>query len=158
MIADTHLPRGGRQLPPECFERIAAADLLVHAGDFSTASAFDEIASIGPPVIAVHGNVDDPELRASLPDRTTVQLEGVRIAVIHDAGPRKGRLARMRRRFSDAHAVVFGHSHQPFHEREGEFQIFNPGSPTERRRAPSHAMGLAEIDGAEIQFRHVELS
>ena len=157
MIADTHLPRGKRRLPRECIERIAAADLTVHAGDFSTAAAFGEIAAIGP-MVAVHGNVDDPELHATLPEQTMVELEGVRIAVIHDAGPRKGRLARMRRAFPDAAAVVFGHSHMPLHETEGDFQIFNPGSPTERRRAPARTMGLAEIVAGEIRFRHFELS
>ena len=61
-------------------------------------------------------------------------------------GPRRGRLARLRRAFRDADAVVFGHSHMPLHERDGGFQIFNPGSPTERRRAPIRAMGLADVE------------
>jgi predicted phosphodiesterase len=81
----------------------------------------------------------------------------VTLGVIHDAGPAKGRLKRMRREFPEADAVVFGHSHMPLHESEGGFQIFNPGSPTERRRAPGHTMGIAEVDAGTIEFELIEL-
>lgn len=158
VIADTHLPRGKRRLPDECVRRIAAAHAVIHAGDFSTAAAYEEIAAIGPPLHAVHGNVDDAELRERLPERATVELSGARIAVIHDAGPARGRLERMRREFPNADALVFGHSHLPLHERAPGFQIFNPGSPTERRRAPTHTMGVVTIGRGGISFRHVELS
>jgi uncharacterized protein len=144
VISDTHLPRGGRRLPDACVERIEAADLLLHAGDFSTAQVLRELEAIGPPVVGVHGNVDSADLRRLLPEERIVDAEGARIAMIHDAGPSKGRLDRMRRRFGErADVVVFGHSHLPLHEEAADgFQIFNPGSPTERRRAPSHTMGL----------------
>jgi uncharacterized protein len=158
VVGDTHLPRGRRRLPEECVGRIAAADLVLHAGDFVTVAAYEEIAAIGPELVAVHGNVDEPELRERLPERTELELEGVRIGLVHDAGPRRGRLARLRRRFPDADAVLFGHSHLPLHESDAGFQIFNPGSPTERRRAPAHTMGVAEVEGAEIRFRHLVLA
>jgi putative phosphoesterase len=157
VIGDTHLPRGSRRLPEECVRRIAAADLVIHVGDFSTAAAYREIAAIGPELVAVHGNVDDAELRSRLPERTMVELEGARLGLIHDAGPSRGRLARMRRAFGDADAVIFGHSHLPLHERDRGFAIFNPGSPTERRRAPTRSMGLARIEAGRIRFRHVAL-
>ncbi len=157
VVADTHLPRGRRRLPERCLELIRSCGLLIHAGDFSTAAVHREIAAIAPRLIAVHGNVDDASLRRMLPERTEVEVAGVRIGVIHDAGPRRGRLARMRGTFPGAGAVVFGHSHIPLHEREGDFQIFNPGSPTERRRSPSHAMGIATVDAGRVSFRHVEL-
>jgi putative phosphoesterase len=157
VIADTHLPRGRRRLPEACVERIRGADLLIHAGDFSTTAAYEEIAGLGPRLIAVHGNVDDAELVERLPQEATVEVGGARIAVVHDAGPKRGRLVRMRRRFADADAVVFGHSHLPLHEREGGFQIFNPGSPTERRRALGHTMGWAVVEGGAVRFQHVEL-
>jgi putative phosphoesterase len=144
VISDTHLPRGARRLPGACVERIAAADLLLHAGDFSTLDVARELEAIGPPVAAVHGNVDSAELRRLLPEERVVEAGGVRIGMVHDAGPRDGRLARMRRRFGDrADLVVFGHSHMPLHEQAGDgFQLLNPGSPTERRRAPTHTMAL----------------
>ena len=158
VISDTHLPRDSRQLPEACVERIAVADLLLHAGDFSTLEVLRELEAIGPPVAGVHGNVDSAELRRLLPAERIVDAEGMGIAMLHDAGPRAGRLERLRRRFGErADVVVFGHSHLPLHEQAPDgFQIFNPGSPTERRRAPSHTMGLIDVsDGfasCEIVF------
>jgi uncharacterized protein len=147
VISDTHLPRGARRLPEACVERIAAADLLLHAGDFSTLEVLRELEAIGPPLVGVHGNVDSAEVRRLLPAERVVEAEGARIALIHDAGPRAGRLERMRQRFGErADVVVFGHSHLPLREKAPDgFQIFNPGSPTERRRAPTHTMGLIHV-------------
>jgi putative phosphoesterase len=158
VISDTHLPRGARRLPDACVERIAAADLVLHAGDFSTLAVLRELEAIGPPVAAVHGNVDSAELRRLLPEERVVEADGARIAMVHDAGPRGGRLERMRRRFGDrAEVVVFGHSHMPLHEERDGFQIFNPGSPTERRRAPAHTMGAAMIEAATLTFELIAL-
>jgi putative phosphoesterase len=151
VISDTHLPRGARRLPDACVDQIAAADLLLHAGDFSTLEVLSELQAIGPPVAGVHGNVDSADLRHLLPEERGVEADGVRIAMVHDAGPRGGRLERMRRRFGDrTDVVVFGHSHIPLHEQTPDgFQILNPGSPTERRRAPTHTMGLIHVaDGS----------
>jgi uncharacterized protein len=155
VISDTHMPRGARRLPDAFVERIRAADLLLHAGDFMTVEVLRELERIGPPLVGVHGNVDTAELRRLLPAERIVRAEGVRIAMVHDAGASAGRLERLRRRFGDsADAVVFGHSHLPLHERAADgFQIFNPGSPTERRRAPAHTMGLAQVEGSSIEFR-----
>lgn len=159
VISDTHLPRGARRLPGECVRRIADADLLLHAGDFSTAEVLRELEGIGPPVVGVHGNVDSADLRRLLPTERVVDVDGARIAMLHDTGPRSGRLARMQARFGErADVLVFGHSHLPLHERaEDGFQIFNPGSPTERRRAPRHTMGAARVEGGQVQFELIEL-
>jgi len=108
-------------------------------------------------VAAVHGNVDSPELRRELPETISIELEDVVLGVIHDAGPAKGRLGRMRARFPDADAVVFGHSHMPLYEARDGFQIFNPGSPTERRRAPRPSMGLLTCSESRLVFEHVWL-
>src|ERR671925_1019854 len=114
VIADTHLPRGARRLPAACVERIAAADLLLHAGDFVTTGVLRDLEAIGPPVVGVHGNIDSAELQQLLPPERIVDADGARIAVIHDAGPRRGRLERLRGRFGGrAEAVVFGHSNLP---------------------------------------------
>jgi putative phosphoesterase len=157
IISDTHLPRGTRRLPDDCVERIRAADLLIHGGDISTPEVLAEIEALGPPVTAVHGNVDSADLRRLLPEALMVRADGARIAVVHDAGPSKGRLERMRLRFPDADAVVFGHSHIPLHEQRDGFQIFNPGSPTERRRQPRHTMGLARVVRGRVRFETVVL-
>jgi uncharacterized protein len=154
IVSDTHMPRGARRLPEDCVKRIAGADLLLHAGDFMTVAVLRELEAIGPPVAGVHGNVDSAELRRLLPAERVVEAGGARIAMTHDAGPRIGRLQRMKRRFGDrADALVFGHSHLPLLEQgEDGFQTFNPGSPTERRRAPAHTMGLASVSDGTIRF------
>jgi uncharacterized protein len=154
VISDTHMPRGPRTLPGPFLERIAAADLLLHAGDFSTLGVLRELERLGPPVAGVHGNVDSAELRRLLPAERVVEVGEARIAMLHDAGPAAGRLERMRARFGErAQALVFGHSHLPLHERAADgFQIFNPGSPTERRRAPAHTMGIARVEGPTVEF------
>jgi putative phosphoesterase len=158
VVSDTHMPRGARRLPQAFVELIAGADLLLHAGDFMTVEALRELERIGPPLVGVHGNVDTAELRRLLPAERVVRVEQARIAMVHDAGPAAGRLARMRARFGDrADALVFGHSHMPLHERaEDGFQIFNPGSPTERRRAPGHTMGLARVKGSTVEFELIK--
>jgi uncharacterized protein len=157
IIADTHLPRGTRRLPDACIARLRRAELILHAGDLMTMEMLRELETYGQ-VVAVHGNVDDAEVRAALPASAVVEAAGARIALTHDAGPAKGRLARMRRRFPEADAVVFGHSHVPLHERADDgFQIFNPGSPTERRRSPSHTMGIAHADDGRVSFELIVL-
>jgi hypothetical protein len=138
----------------ECLKH---ADLIVHAGDLMTIAVLRELETHGE-VVAVHGNVDDAEVRAALPESALIEAGGATIAVTHDAGPAMGRLARMRRRFPQADAVVFGHSHIPLLERAGDgFQIFNPGSPTERRRSPSHTMGIARVDNGRVSFELIVL-
>jgi uncharacterized protein len=159
VISDTHLPRGNRSLPAACVERLRGADLILHAGDLVTADVLSDLRALGPPVEAVHGNVDDVEVRMLLPSARLVEAGAARIAMTHDGGPAAGRLQRLRERFRGADAVVFGHSHIPLHERDADgFQIFNPGSPTDRRRQPVHTMGLAHVgDGGELSFEHLDL-
>jgi putative phosphoesterase len=157
IISDTHLPRRGRALPEACVARLREADAILHAGDFIEASVLEELEALGPPVRAVRGNVDSSELQARLPAVRVVAAGGARIAMLHDAGPSAGRFARMRRRFPDADAVVFGHSHLPLHEEHDGFAIFNPGSPTERRRAPYHTMGLATATDGRVAFELVRV-
>ena len=155
VISDTHMPRGARRMP---VERLRAADAILHAGDFMELGVLHELEALGKPVHAVRGNVDSHELIVRLPLQRTVQFGAVRIGMVHDAGPKEGRLERMRRRFPDTQAVVFGHSHIPLHERgQDGFQIFNPGSPTERRRQPRHTLGLAHIDGRTLTFELIAL-
>ena len=160
VISDTHITRGSRVLPEECLERLRAADLILHGGDLVTPDVLADLEALGRPVEAVHGNMDDHEVRGLLPSARMVVAAGASIAMVHDAGAADGRLARLRRRFPDADAVVFGHSHIPLLERDAAtgFQIFNPGSPTDRRRQPTHTMGLARVDDAgTVTFEHVDL-
>ena len=154
LIADTHLRGPKVQLPDVCLNVLRTADLIVHACDLVTPEVLVELAQLGAPVVAVRGNLDVPALAAVLPETRLLEVGGTRIAVLHDAGAARGRLQRLRRRFPDADAVVFGHSHVPLHETAAEgFQIFNPGSPTARRRQPQHTMGLALVSGGAVTFR-----
>jgi len=157
IISDTHMPRRARALPEECVRRLREADAILHAGDLMELSVLAELEALGPPVHAVRGNVDSAELQARLPLTRVVEAGGARVAMVHDAGPADGRLSRMRRRFPDAHAVVFGHSHLPLLEQRDAFAIFNPGSPTERRRAPRHTMGIATAEDGAVRFELVTL-
>ncbi len=156
VIADTHLRARGR-LPAACVQRLLCARLIVHAGDVVSVAALEELRELGPPVLAVRGNVDEPELAAQLPERLEFELDGVRCGVLHDAGPARGRLARMRDAFPACSAVIFGHSHIPLLESENGFQIFNPGSPTARRRQPQHTMGRLQLRAGELAFELLTL-
>jgi uncharacterized protein len=157
IISDTHMPRGRRRLPDACVARLREAELIIHAGDLMRLEVLVELRALGE-VVAVHGNVDEPQLATMLPERRTVEVDGVRIGVVHDAGAGPGRLERQRRWFPNADAVVFGHSHIPLHERAADgFQIFNPGSPTERRRAPAHTMGVATIANGAVSFELIDV-
>lgn len=157
IISDTHMPRGGRTIPAGCIDRLAAADAILHAGDLLDTDVLALLRGLGPPVHAVAGNVDSAAVRALLPARLDLRFDGVRLGMTHVPGPAGGRLARLRAEFPGAAAVVFGHTHMPEHAERGGFQIFNPGSPTERRRAPAHTMGLATIDGGRVSFELVVL-
>ena len=150
-ISDTHLPRGARRLPEACLDRIQAADAILHCGDFSALSVLEELRALGPPVHAVHGNVDEPGLRELLPEELVVELGGTLIGLVHVPGPAAGREERLLRRFPGCAAVLFGHTHLPVVERHGDVWLLNPGSPTERRRAPFHSMLELEIDAGTVR-------
>jgi putative phosphoesterase len=149
VLADTHVRRGGnRRLPDAAYEELLRADVILHAGDVLTRDLLDELGGFAP-VHAVLGN-NDAELVGQLPEQRAVVLDGVPIAMVHDSGPRGGRAARMRRWFPDAAVVVFGHSHEPQCELVDGQWLMNPGSPTERRRAPRHTMGVLVVDAGQV--------
>jgi len=159
VISDTHLPRGARRMPEACLARLRAADLILHAGDVVAEPVLDELEALGPPVRAVHGNMDEPALRVRLPRTLTVEAGSARIGMTHDPGPRGGREERLAARFPGCVAVVYGHTHLPQVDRAGDVWILNPGSPTERRRAPSHTMLVLEVaDDGGISPRLIPLS
>jgi putative phosphoesterase len=95
--------------------------------------------------------MDEPLLRERLPKQLVVEVEDVRIGMVHIAGPRAGREARLAARFPGCGAVVYGHTHVPQVDRLGEAWILNPGSPTERRRAPAHTMLELRVDGSRLE-------
>ena len=129
---------------------IASADLVLHAGDFVSAQFLQELQKLGPPVNGVCGNMDEQALKQTLPRQRVVEVDGVQIGMVHDAGPRERREARLAARFEDCGAVVYGHTHVPHIERFQHLWVLNPGSPTERRSAPAHSMIVLSIKGARI--------
>ena len=157
VIADTHLPRGSRRLPGACVERLRAADLILHAGDLVSLSFLDELRALGPPVAAVYGNMDTPDLKLLLPKQHFIEAAGARIGMVHIAGPRAGRESRLTARFPDCTAVVYGHTHVPQLEQVAGVWVLNPGSPTERRRAPMRSMLELRIARGEIEPVLVDL-
>lgn len=159
VLADTHVPDGsGRSLDERVLAAAERADAVLHAGDVTGAELLASLDRLAP-VHAVLGN-NDTGLRGRLPERLELDLDGVRVAMVHDGGARQRRGERFTRWFPDADLVVFGHSHLPEHERgPGDQRRFNPGSPTQRRRAPSRTYGWLEVrDGRIVELEHVELT
>jgi len=149
-MADTHIGRGStRHLPPAVYAALEEADLVLHAGDVVTGELLEELAGFAS-TLAVLGN-NDADLVGLLPEERLFTFDGLRIAMVHDSGARKGREARLRRRFPTADLVVFGHSHIPIDAPGLDDQrLFNPGSPTERRSQPVHTFGRLRIDGGRL--------
>ena len=144
-ISDTHAPRRWKSCPPAVAAHLRGADVILHAGDVCTASVLDELSQYAP-VHTVLGNNDGPDVAAwGAPETLRLDLDGLRVGMIHDSGAAHGRRRRMRRRFPDAGLVVFGHSHIPLDESGDGLRIFNPGSPTDRRRQPHGTIGLLTV-------------
>ena len=150
VLADSHAPRRWRSCPPQVTAHLRGADLILHAGDVCTAAVLDELATYAP-VRAVLGNNDAPEVAAwGAPDTLELDVGGLRVAMLHDSGPAAGRPARLLRRFPAADLVIFGHSHIPVDQAAGGQRIFNPGSPTDRRRQPQGTIGVLDIAGGAL--------
>jgi putative phosphoesterase len=146
------MPRGTRRLPDECLRLLGEADAILHAGDFVSLAVYEQLGELAP-VHGVAGNMDEAALRAVLPQRRVVRLEGVRIGMVHDAGPALGRAERLVAAFPGCAAVVYGHTHVPDARQLGDTWILNPGSPTERRSAPDRAMLVLSIERGELDVR-----
>ena len=148
VIADTHIPRRAKTLPEALTPYLGRADLVLHAGDLMSPALLEELAAYAP-VMAVRGNLDPPD--ADLPETREFDFGGARVSMVHDSGARRGRRARMRRRFPDARVVVFGHSHIALLEDEDGLMLLNPGSPTDRRRQPRHTFALLHAWRGEVR-------
>ncbi|TCW25042.1 metallophosphoesterase family protein [Dietzia cinnamea] len=171
IISDTHVPTRARDLPARIWDEVDAADVVIHAGDWMDVALLDALEERSARLIACWGNNDGPELRERLPEVARATLDGVRLAVTHEAGASAGREKRMARAFPDTDVLVFGHSHIPWDTTaprvseesgsgesgsgEGALRLLNPGSPTDRRRQPHHTYMTAAITGGEL--RDVEL-
>ena len=150
MLSDTHAPRRWKSCPPAVADWLRSADAILHAGDVCTAVVLADLAQYAP-VHAVLGNNDGPDVADwGAPPKLEIELGGLPVAMIHDSGQAAGRLRRMRTAFPAADLVVFGHSHIPLDDSDGRLRIFNPGSPTDRRRQPYGTLGVLGISGGQL--------
>ena len=151
LLADTHVPKRARALPPQVWNAVDAADLVIHAGDWVDPLLLDELQGRSSALVGVWGNNDGDELRRRLPEVARTTVDGIRIAVVHETGPAAGRESRCDADYPDTDLLVFGHSHIPWDSvTPGGLRLLNPGSPTDRRRQPRCTMMTVLVDAGEL--------
>jgi uncharacterized protein len=152
LIADTHVPKRARDLPTQVWDEVAAADVVIHAGDWVTPDLLDALEARAARLIGCWGNNDGSVLRERLPERADETLAGVRFTVVHETGASAGREGRMSRLYPDTDVLVFGHSHIPWDTTTSTgLRLLNPGSPTDRRRQPFCTYLTASVDAGVLQ-------
>ncbi|GJF31572.1 phosphoesterase [Kitasatospora sp. NE20-6] len=151
LVSDTHVPDRARGLPAGLLAAVDTADLVVHAGDWTDTATLDLLDARARRLLAVHGNNDGPDLRARLPETARADLDGLRLGVVHETGPARGREQRCADRYPDLDVLVFGHSHIPWDTTApGGLRLLNPGSPTDRRRQPHCTYMTVRITGGRL--------
>jgi putative phosphoesterase len=151
LIADTHLPRRARDLPEQVWQEVERADLVVHAGDWTSVELLTELTERSRRLLACWGNNDGSALRAQLPEVAHDVVEGVRLSVVHETGSAAGREVRADAAHPDVDVLVFGHSHIPWDTMTpAGMRLLNPGSPTDRRRQPVCTYMTASIAAGRL--------
>jgi len=146
LLADTHVPKRARELSPDVWAAVEAADIVIHAGDWVDVALLDVLTARARQLIGVWGNNDGPLLRSRLPFVAHEVIDGVRFSVVHETGPAAGRATRADAEYPDTDVLVFGHSHIPWDSfSERGMRLLNPGSPTDRRRQPVCTMMTAIV-------------
>jgi uncharacterized protein len=152
LLSDTHVPKRAKDLPAEVWAAVDAADVVLHAGDWVDVLLLDALEARSRRLIGCYGNNDGPALRARLPEIAYADLDGLRIAVVHETGGKDGRENRCAQRFPDTDVLVFGHSHIPWDTTAPNgLRLLNPGSPTDRRRQPYATYMTAAIESGRLQ-------
>jgi len=159
VLSDTHIPHRCSTLPDEFWGEIEKADLILHAGDFTTYDFYLELLAHNKNLHAVHGNMDEPDLVRILPEKKIVEIEGKRIGIIHGFGAPYGLEKKVRKRFEgdEIDLIVFGHSHRALYKEEESILLFNPGSPTDRIFTTRRSYGILEINEGKIEGKIIYL-
>ncbi|MDT9024472.1 MULTISPECIES: metallophosphoesterase family protein [Rossellomorea] len=147
VVSDTHMPKKRRGLPEILKEDLMSSDLIIHAGDFQTLDAYREFMEYGE-LIAVVGNGDNADLQALLPRKRIIKKKGLKIGVVHGHGKGKTTEKRALEAFEsdEVDLIVFGHSHIPYSRYMKGRLLFNPGSPTDKRKLPYFSHGVLTIE------------
>ena len=146
VLADTHIPDRSENIPASLVKELKKADLVIHAGDFTSLDAFKKIKSINS-LKAVLGNLDAPELREFLREKETLMLQKYKIGIMHGFGQAENVLDNIKKQFDDTFdLVIFGHTHNAFVQRIGRTLFFNPGSPTDKIFAAYNSYGIIELN------------
>ena len=157
IISDTHMPKKGTLIPEAIIAILkSGVDVILHAGDWTEKFVCEELLKYAP-VHGVKGNVDTDIWSKDLPEKVILQFEEVRIAIVHGhLGNGRSTPERAFRAFEkdEVDLIVFGHSHIPFHEKKDNKVLFNPGSPTDKRRQKQFSFGIATIDKSTVTLKH----
>jgi len=149
VVSDTHIPSRARELPKPLLQAFAGVDMIIHAGDITAPTVLEELGQLAP-VVAVAGNMDSWEMYERLGEIRLLELAGFRIGVLHGHGGYGNVRDRVLAAFTDVDCIVFGHTHAPYCQKHEGVLLFNPGSPTDRRRQPRASYGLLHL-GREIR-------
>ncbi|AHG02705.1 phosphoesterase [Halobacterium sp. DL1] len=149
VVSDTHIPSRADELPDFVANELEDADLVVHAGDFDSEAAYDEIRDIADDLVAVRGNMDPRSL--GLPKTETLWVEDVQFVVVHGTGPLDGYEERVRETVreerDDPNAVgISGHTHRLRDWTTDDVRMLNPGSATGADPAEEPSLLLLEVE------------
>jgi hypothetical protein len=130
LISDTHIPVRARCIPKMVFKVFENVDFIVHAGDLVELAVIDELEQLAP-ILAVHGNMDGPEVSGALPKLNSLKISDWKIGVMHDPSTLFG-MGKMREiaKRNGFNVFVYGHTHNSSIKWEGKTLYINPGSPT----------------------------
>lgn len=156
VLSDTHIPKAAQDLPDEIYAEAAKYDMILHAGDFVERAFYEKLKRVKE-TKAVYGNMDPRELRDILNPKEVIEVEKVKIGLIHGYGAPGLLIETVRSEFKNVDAIVFGHSHAATNMVKNGILFFNPGSPTDKVFAAENTYGILEITDKAIEGRIVTL-
>ncbi|KHE67436.1 metallophosphoesterase family protein [Halobacillus sp. BBL2006] len=156
IVSDTHIAKKEAELPVRLMEELPSAELIIHAGDWNIPEVYDQLESFAP-VHGVYGNVDGIEIQELVPDKQIIDVKGFKIGIVHGHGEKKTTEKRVVEAFAEDNAdiIVFGHSHIPLLRYFKKQLLFNPGSPTAKRKLPYYSFGIMTFNEETFEAKHI---